>query len=405
MPTRRAWALFILSAILYFLANQTQVGWIYIITDGIIGLLIVAALYSGGMLSGIRASRELRPASADPAEPEARTDEFELTPPSFHEDDPIEIGLHLRQTGLRPALLVGGLEQCLFAPVEDAVQPFFMPTLFRGQTNSLTYRTTCDRRGVYSFTPLGLESKGPFGLFRTRSTVMAGGEILIYPAYHPLKRLRLFEKREFAEQSSLRVGRGSQVIGTREYRSGDSLRQIHWRSTARTGQLVVKEFSDDEQQAFTVVLDLQADLSIGAGKFSTFETAIRLAASIGYYATQKDIPLRLVGSSPKWTPPAMPLGWWSLLNYLAKVQNDGHEPLAKVLKRLPASTFVVVLISRPHETITKALAALAQPDRQTLAIFITPDGAPPALAASLKQPGLAVKSVSPHNWVEVLTNL
>ncbi|NJN95197.1 MAG: DUF58 domain-containing protein [Anaerolineales bacterium] len=119
------------------------------------------------------------------------------------------------------------------------------------------------------------------------------------------------------------------MIGTREYRSGDSLRQIHWRSTARTGQLVVKEFSDDEQQAFTVVLDLQADLSIGAGKFSTFETAIRLAASIGYYATQKDIPLRLVGSSPKWTPPAMPLGWWGLLNYLAKVQNDGHEPLAK----------------------------------------------------------------------------
>lgn len=405
MPTRRAWTLFILSAILYFLANQTQVGWIYIITDGIIGLLIVAALYSWGMLTGIRASRELRPVSAEPAEPDSQTDEFELTPPSFHEDDPIEISLHFQHTGLRPALLVGGLEQCPFAPVGDVVQPFFMPTLFRGQTNSLTYRTACDRRGLYSFTPLGLESKGPFGLFRTRSTVAARGEILIYPAYHPLKRLRLFEKREFAEQSSLRVGRGSQVIGTREYRTSDSLRQIHWRSTARTGQLVVKEFSDDEQQAFTVVLDLQADLSIGVGKFSTFETAIRLAASIGYYATQKDIPLRLVGSSPKWTPPAMPLGWWGLLNYLAKVQNDGHEPLAKVLKRLPASTFVVVLISRPHETITKALAALAQPGRQTLAIFITPDGALPALAESLKQPGLAVKSVSPHNWVDVLIKL
>lgn len=405
MPTRRAWALFILSAILYFLANQTQIGWIYIITDGIIGLLIVAALYSWGMLSGIRVSRDLRPVSTDPIEPESQTDEFELTLPSFHEDDPIEISLHVQQTGLRPALLVGGLEQCLFAPAEGIAQPFFIPTLFRGQTNSLTYRATCDRRGLYSFGPLRLESKGPFGLFRTRNTVTAPGEVLIYPAYHHLKRLRLFEKREFAEQSSLRVGRGSQVIGTREYRSGDSLRQIHWRSTARTGQLVVKEFSDDEQQAFTVVLDLQADLSIGAGKFSTFETAIRLAASFGYYATKKDIPLRLVGSSPKWTPPAMPLGWWSLLNYLAKVQNDGHEPLAKVLNRLPASTFVVVLISRPHETITKALSALAQADRQTLAIFITPDGAPPALAASLKQPGLTVQTVSPHNWVEVLIKL
>ncbi|GAB4419001.1 MAG: hypothetical protein Fur0044_15180 [Anaerolineae bacterium] len=405
MPTRRAWALFVLALILYFLANQTQVGWIYIITDSIIGLLIVAAIYSWGMLTGIRASRELRPVSADPTEPESQTDEFELTLPTFHEDDPIEISLCFQQTGLRPALLVGGLEQCPFAPTEETAQPFFIPSLFRGQTNSLTYRTMCDRRGVYSFSPLRLESKGPFGLFHTQNMVAAPGEILIYPAYHPLKRLRLFEKRELAEQAALRVGRGSQVIGTREYRTGDSLRQIHWRSTARTGQLVVKEFSDDEQQAFTVVLDLQTDLSIGAGKFSTFETAIRLAASFGYYATQKNIPLRLVGSSPKWTPPAMPLGWWGLLNYLAKTQNDGHEPLAQVLKRLPASTFVVVLISRPHETIIRALAALAQPGRQTLAVFITPDGVLPPPASALKQPGLMVKSVSPHNWVEVVTNL
>ncbi|NJN95196.1 MAG: hypothetical protein HC875_14385 [Anaerolineales bacterium] len=205
MPTRRAWTLFILSAILYFLANQTQVGWIYIITDGIIGLLIVAALYSWGMLTGIRASRELRPVTVDSAEPASQTDEFELTLPAFHEDDPIEISLHFQHTGLRPALLVGGLEQCPFAPVEDVVQPFFVSTLFRGQTNSLIYRTVCDRRGLYSFGPLRLESKGPFGLFRTRSAVAARGEILIYPAYHPLKRLRLFEKREFAEQSSLRV--------------------------------------------------------------------------------------------------------------------------------------------------------------------------------------------------------
>jgi uncharacterized protein (DUF58 family) len=217
--------------------------------------------------------------------------------------------------------------------------------------------------------------------------------------------LRVFEKKEFAEQPALRVGRGSQVIGTREYRTGDSLRQIHWRSTARTGQLVVKEFSDDEQQAFTVVLDLQSDISIGSSKFSTFETAIRLAASFGYYATQKNIPFRLVGSSPKWTPPAMPLSWWATLNYLAKVENDGPEPLAKVLGRLPLSTFLVILISRPHETLIKALAALAQPSRQTLAIFITADGAVPPMATSLKSANLVVKSVSPYNWVDFLADL
>jgi uncharacterized protein (DUF58 family) len=269
----------------------------------------------------------------------------------------------------------------------------------------LAYQTVCDRRGLHHFTPLGLYSRGSFGLFQTQRTLDIPGEILIYPAFHPLKRLRVFEKKEFAEQPALRVGRGSQVIGTREYRTGDSLRQIHWRSTARTGQLVVKEFSDDEQQAFTVVLDLQSDISIGSSKFSAFETAVRLAASFGYYASRKNIPFRLVGNSPKWTPPAMPLSWWATLNYLAKVENDGAEPLAKVLGRLPLSTFLVILISRPHETIIKALAALGQPSRQTLAIFITPDGAVPPMAALLKSPNLAVKSVSPPNWVDFLTDL
>jgi uncharacterized protein (DUF58 family) len=418
MPTWRAWALFILALILYFLANQTQVGWIYIITDGLIGLLIVAAIYSWRMLNSIQAIRVLRRISSDPPplsgvasaeadfshSPEATT-EFDLTPPTFHEDDPIEVNLQFEHSGLGPALLVSGLEQCSFAPAEDQTQPFFIPGLFKGQPVNLAYQTLCDRRGLYNFPPLELRSKGPFGLFQTRRALAVPAEVLIYPAYQPLKRLRLFERREFAEQQAAHVGRGSQVIGTREYRSGDSLRQIHWRSTARTGQLVVKEFSDDEQQAFTVVLDLQADISIGQGKFSPFETAIRLAASLGYYATQQNIPFRLVGSSPKWTPPARSLGWWAVLNYLAKVENDGHEPLSKVLNQIPAATFVVVLISRPHETIIKALSGLAQPSRQILAIFISPDGALPPPASSLPGANLAVKSVSPDNWKDVLTSL
>ncbi len=415
MPTKRAWVLFSLALILYFLANQTQVGWIYIISDGLIGLLLVAAIYSWDLLTSIQVVRTMQkvtPDSTDPAAEAKSTQhtgaesaEYDLAPPIFHEDDPIEVSLQFSHIDLRPALLVGGLEQCPFAPPADQAQPFFLPDLFRGQTHHLTYQTTCDRRGLHRFSSVGLHSRGPFGLFQTRRSLTVPDEILIYPAYHPLKRLRLFEKKEFAEQQAVRVGRGSQVIGTREYRTGDSLRQIHWRSTARTGQLVVKEFSDDEQQAFTVVLDLQADISLGQGKFSTFETAIRLAASFSYYATRKNVPFRLVGASPKWTPPAMPLSWWATLNYLAKVENDGQEPLAKVLNRLPTSTFVVVLISRPHETISKALTVLARPGRQTLAIFISPDGALPPMVASLKSTNLTVKSVSPHNWIDFLTDL
>jgi len=195
------------------------------------------------------------------------------------------------------------------------------------------------------------------------------------------------------------------VVSTREYRSGDSLRQIHWRSTARLGELVVKEFAEEDQPSLTVALDLETTSSVGQGKFSTFETAIRLAASLSYYATNKSIPFRLVGASPKWTPPVMPLSWWASLTYLAKTQNDGQTPLAVVLGGLPPVPFLVVLVSRPYPTLARALTKLRQRGGQTLAIFITLDGAMPAEIRVSSATGLVIRSVSPYNWAEMWEEL
>jgi hypothetical protein len=414
MPTKRTWKLLFIAIILYFLANQTQVGWLYIITAAMIGLLFVTFFYSRGMLNAIQASRTFQypqlltsnlqpPTSNLPASPQTPTPEdFDFTPPTFHEDDPIEVALTLQQSGLRPAWQVSGLESCPFAPPADEAQPLFIPGLLKNQPVQLTYQTLCNRRGLFTFSAIPIHSKGPFGLFHTRCTLITPSQLLIYPAYTALKRLRLFEKREMAEYQSLHLGRGTEIIGTREYRPGDSMRQVHWRSTARTGKIIVKEFTDDEQPAITVVLDLQLGSGVGQGKYSTFEVAIRMAASLGYYATQKNIPFRLAGSSKKWTPPGTPLGWWAILNYLAKVENDGQESLGHVLNHVPSATFMVVLVSQINEAILKVLQTLPRPGSQALILFITPDGSPPP---AFKVAGVEVKSVSPYNWAEVLAKV
>ena len=416
MPTKRTWGFLILAVALYFLANQTQVGWVYIITDGIVGLLIVAFFYSLGLLTPIQVTRTFRNLSAAQPSPvpsfyknkrERRAngdnvDSLDLTPPDFHEDDPIQVTLRFHNAGFRPAFLVNGDEFCPFAPLNDQAQPLFIPSLFKSQPVNLSYQTSCDRRGLYTFPQLRLSSKGPFGLFGSKRTLTAPDEILIYPYYHSLKRLRLLETRELAERQTMRVGIGSQVVSTREYRPGDSLRQIHWRSTAHLGKLVVKEFAEEDQPTLTVALDLETNSNVGRGKFSTFETAIRIAATLGYYATNQNIPFYLVGASPKWRPPATPLGWWTILNYLAKTQNDGQEPLAKVLNELLPLPFLVILISNPQADISRALATLQRKGTQTLAIFITPDGAMPEQIHISKSTGLEIKSVSPHNWADLL---
>jgi hypothetical protein len=84
------------------------------------------------------------------------------------------------------------------------------------------------------------------------------------------------------------------------------------------------------------------------------------------------------------------------------VRNDGQEPLAKVLNELAPLPFLIVLISNPNVAITRALTILQQKGAQTLAIFITPDGAIPKQVHISKAIGLEIKSVSPHNWAELL---
>jgi uncharacterized protein (DUF58 family) len=293
----------------------------------------------------------------------------------------------------------------LFAPHADQSQPLFVPSLFNNRPVDLSYQTTCDRRGLYSFSNLSLRSDGPFGFFKTKHRLEASDQILIYPYYYPLKRLRLLETRELAERQTARVGVGTQVVGTREYRPGDTLRQIHWRSTARVGRLVVKEFAEEDQPSLTVALDLSTHSSLGEGKFSTFETAIRIAASLGYYATNRNVPFRLVGASPKWTPPPMPLSWWAILNYLAKVQNDGQKPLDEVIETLPPVSFLTVLISHPTSRLVRALSTLRQKGTQILAVFITPDGVIPEDIHLSRTTGLDIATVSPHSWEDVLAEL
>ena len=403
MPTRRAFIFLFLALGLYMLANQTQVGWVYLMVNGLVGLLLALLLYSRGILKGIRGERAFRNLASSRSG--APADDPLATPDEFFEDDPIEITLSFKQAKLKPVFMVSGEELCPFAPPTDQSQPFFIPALFKGQSLQLPYQTDCYRRGQYSFSSLKLRSKGPFNFFSARQTLAVPAEISIYPYYYPLKRLRLLESQGLTDRHAARSGASSEVIGTREYRSGDSLRQVHWRSTARAGKLVVKEFADQDQLTMAVVLDLSAGSSLGTGKFSTFETAVRLAASFGYYATQQNIPFHLVGQAEQGPAPALALSWWGILNYLARIDNNGQTPLATVLHQLPPVPFVVVLVSRADEALSRALAALPQQGRLVLVVHLQPEETMAETTPLRPAPGLEVRQVTPHNWEAMLEAL
>ncbi len=137
--------------------------------------------------------------------------------------------------------------------------PGFVASLAGGEIGRWTARTRCTRRGRFRLGPATLISGDPFGIVRLRRSAPATAEILVYPRAVDLPEFRL-PGAELPGGQATRA-RSFQltpnVATVREYAPGDSMNRIHWRSTARLGQLMVKEFELDPSADVYLVLDMQ----------------------------------------------------------------------------------------------------------------------------------------------------
>jgi uncharacterized protein (DUF58 family) len=135
------------------------------------------------------------------------------------------------------------------------------------------------RRGLIRLADLRVRLPDPCGLFQKCYSVRADpASLLVLPKRHPLPGIRLPGGAAFnlaGETSSNTIGSSGEFVGLREYRSGDPVRLIHWKSWARTGKPIVKELEDNYFPRYGLVLDTCSD----AGDDACFEDAVSVAAS------------------------------------------------------------------------------------------------------------------------------
>lgn len=134
------------------------------------------------------------------------------------------------------------------------------------------------RRGYLRFTGSLITRTDPFGLFRSVSPATQSDALLVLPKRYPLPELKL-EGRRMYHQGGIslasRVGNTDEFVGLRDYRPGDPLRSIHWKSWAKSGRPVVKEYEDEFFSRHALILDSFTD----AAGSELFEEAVSLAAS------------------------------------------------------------------------------------------------------------------------------
>ncbi len=223
------------------------------------------------------------------------------------------------------------------------------------------------RRGTYRIEPMVVQTGDPFGFFEAAATVGRPTIVTVFPRVLPLPRWRLpnanLEGSHSAPERTLQTTPLATTV--RPYAPGDSFNRIHWRSTARLGEIQVKEFDLEQTADVWLYVDLDAEVQAGQGDISTVEESLRIAASIAHDAILENRAVGLTTSGHRVVNiPADrgPRQRQKIMQLLAAVEGDGRAPLAEVLlsglpKLRRGMTAVVITSSRERAWI-RALTTL-----------------------------------------------
>ena len=211
-------------------------------------------------------------------------------------------------------------------------------------------RTVCTMRGKFRLGPATLVSGDPFGIFRLERLVPGYNEVLVYPRTTALPGFSLpsAELPGGQDVKSRAFHVTPHVSTIREYQPGDSFNRIHWRSTARLNQMMVKEFELDPTAEVYLVLDMQervqqvlAPARAGRGPLSeqriaesTEEYGVQTAASIARHLLEQNRMLGLIswGQHREVIPAERESRQlFKILEALAVLRAHGAQPLAEVL--------------------------------------------------------------------------
>jgi uncharacterized protein (DUF58 family) len=264
--------------------------------------------------------------------------------------------------------------------------------------------TWCSRRGRFQIGPIVLKSGDPFGLFPMEETVPHIQELIVYPAVVDLGSFRL-PVGDLPGGSSIQ--RRTPFVtpnasGVRQYLPGDSFNRISWSTTARTGQLMVKEFELDPTADVWLVLDMesrhhvradapkiaqshaifsdpQSELPLEFWLDSTEEYAVTLAASMAHHFLDQARNVGLIANNRIGSVIPADRGgrqMIKLLELLAVMESDGTQPIAERLLteggRFGRNSTVVIITPSTDEGWVRSIVELVSRQVRCVAAVVEP---------------------------------
>ncbi len=277
------------------------------------------------------------------------------------------VNLRLRGHERRPLLLeVQDLHPGDW-PVHGLPRRVLLPV---GRELEVPYRITPIERGQFEFGQCQLRLRSPLGLWWQQRKAGRAQSVRVYPNFAPLAKLAMIG----AEQASRvvgahlkrRRGEGTEFQQLREYRTGDSMRQIDWKASQRARKLISRDYQDERNQQVLLLLDTGRRLLAHDAGLIHFDHVLNAALMVAYMALRQGdaVGLLAAGGKTRYLAPARGLGTIdSLLNTVfdlkaEPIATDYLDAAMQLSARQPRRSLVLLVTNVRDEDIEDLVAAV-----------------------------------------------
>lgn len=243
----------------------------------------------------------------------------------------------------------------------------------RGGTREISYQLRSDLRGKFTVGPVRIRIADVFGLVELAADFAATSTLTVTPKVVPLLSAPMTGtwSSEGEGRTRMTAAAGDDDVIPRPYRTGDELRRVHWRSTARYGELMVRREEQRWQDRAVLILDTRQDAHMGSGPYSSFEFAVSAAASVGVHLARSGLGGQLLTDGGPLAGSAMFED--VLLDALSVVKPSRNRDFSRALAPLSTmdSGMIVLIAGRLSAQSARAIAAARTDGRQAIAILLT----------------------------------
>lgn len=391
--TKTGFGFIIAGLLVYLLASQTQIGWLYLFDATIWSLLILSAILPWWSLRTLHVERQV-------LMPSFTLHQSQLGGP--REDETIEVRLKVTNRGRLTRYLIKVVEESPFDEPERQHRAFLLTSLKPKSTIVFSYTATCYYRGYYAASRATLQSSGLLGLMTRRRVFPLPLKLTVYPTYYQMEGLPAAESTLTDWGHAATSRSAAEFYGSREHHHGEPLKHIHWRNTARLGHFMLKEFEQAGKDSVAVIFPTRRDF--GTGRETTLEYSIRIAASLAKLAKDSGRNIDIIAGKNQLRNASCQ----EAMDYLARLQVDGETGLSELTAVAQPGQVVVVVAPAMEIELVPTWSQLSKHEPRTVVVLLegfAPDDIRGGFLSRLNRDSLEIIRCSRGNLATTIERL